>query len=167
MTDGSFGFSRFLAQWDLLVQQSLPQGRTVQSPHRNGHPSVFTPTKRNKLWQFHYLWHAPNLAYTLQYSHLYLQLSTTVQGGTYKTLMRNPKKTNKPKLNKVIGSSDKRFWLVKNAVLCRTGEGEFAHTLTLQLALWLHIYNVLFTQQDPSIGMMSSSIYLSLIRKEQ
>lgn len=54
---------------------------------------------------------------------------------------------------------------VKNAVLYRTGGVEFAHTLTLQLAQWLHIYNVLFTQQDPSIGMMSASLYLSLIKK--
>lgn len=80
--------------------------------------------------------------------------------------MRNSKKTNKRKLNKVRVRSDKHFWLVKNAVLYRTGGGEFAHTLTLQLALRLHLYSDLFTQQDPSIRMVSSSIYLSLIKKE-
>lgn len=28
----------------------------------------------DKLQQFHYMWHAPNSAYTIQYSHLFLSL---------------------------------------------------------------------------------------------
>lgn len=61
----------------LLLQQSLPQGRTVQSPHRNGHPSVFTPT--NKLQHYITCGMPPNSAYTLQYSHLYFWLDSPQQ----------------------------------------------------------------------------------------
>lgn len=48
--------------------------------------------------------------------------------------MGNPKKTKKTELNEVTEGSDERFWLVKNAVLYRTGgRGVCPHPLHANL----------------------------------